>query len=53
MMHPREFRHRNVQRCAAARAGLPASTLVLRGDQHTPAQLADLVIEAASGALSG
>lgn len=42
----REFRHRNIERCAAARNDLPASTLILRGDQHTPAQLADLVIDA-------
>jgi len=34
------------QRCAAARAGLPASTLILRGDQHAPGQLADLVLDA-------
>jgi hypothetical protein len=45
----RAFRHRNVERCAAARAGLPAGTLVLRGDQHTPAQLADLVVAALPG----
>jgi predicted kinase len=42
----RAFRHRNVERCAAARAELPVGTLVLRGDQHTPAQLADLVVDA-------
>jgi predicted ATPase len=42
----RAFRHRNVERCAAARPGLPASTLILRGDEHTPAQLADLVVRA-------
>jgi predicted kinase len=42
----RAFRHRNVERCAAACAGLPASTLILRSDQHTPAQLADLVVHA-------
>jgi len=42
----RAFRHRNVDRCVAARAELPAGTLILRGDQHTPAQLADLVVEA-------
>lgn len=40
----RAFRHRNVERCTAARAELPPSTLILRGDQHTPAQLADLVV---------
>ena len=42
----RAFRHRNVERCAAARSELPASTLILRGDQRTPAQLADLVVRA-------
>ena len=42
----RAFRHRNVERCVVARDGLPASTLILRGDQHTPAQLADLVLAA-------
>jgi predicted kinase len=42
----RAFRHRNVQRCVAARAELPASTLTLRGGQLTPAQLADLVVDA-------
>jgi adenylylsulfate kinase-like enzyme len=42
----RAFRHRRVDRCVAARAGLPAGTLILRGDQHTPAELADLVVEA-------
>lgn len=42
----REFRHRNVERCVAARAGLPDSTLILPGDQLTPAQLADLVVHA-------
>jgi hypothetical protein len=41
----RGFRHRNAERCVQARAGLPADTLVLRGDQHTPAELADLVLE--------
>ena len=45
----RAFRHRNVERCVAARAELPADTLVLRGDQHSPAELADLVIEAMGG----
>jgi predicted kinase len=45
----RAFRHRNVERCVAARDGLPASTLVLRGDQHTPEELADLVVKAAAG----
>lgn len=42
----RAFRKRNVDRCVAARPGLPADTLVLRGDQHTPTELADLVLEA-------
>jgi len=42
----REFRHRNVERCAAACAELPVGTLILRGDQHAPAQLADLVVHA-------
>jgi hypothetical protein len=37
----REFRHRNAARCAAARDSL-------RGDEHTPAQLADQVLEALS-----
>ena len=41
----RAFRKRNVERCVAARSGLSADTLVLRGDQHTPAELADLVLE--------
>ena len=40
----RAFRHRNAERCSAARAELPPSTLILRGDQHTPAELADLVV---------
>ncbi len=42
----RAFRHRNVERCTAALACLPAGTLILRADQHTPAQLADLVVSA-------
>jgi hypothetical protein len=42
----RAFRHRNVERCVAARAYLPADTLILRSDRHTPAQLADFVIDA-------
>jgi len=42
----RAFRHRNVERCAAARADLPGGTLILRGDQHTPAHLADSVVRA-------
>jgi thymidylate kinase len=40
------FRHRNVERCVAAGAELPGSTLILRGDRHTPAELADLVMDA-------
>jgi hypothetical protein len=42
----RAFRHRNVERCVAARAGLPADTLVLRGYQYAPAELADFVLKA-------
>ena len=42
----RAFRQRNAERCRAARAGLPASTLILRGDQHPPARLAQLIIDA-------
>lgn len=42
----RAFRLRNVDRCVAARAALPADTLVLRGDRHTPEQLADQVLAA-------
>lgn len=45
----RAFRHSNVERCLAARADLPPETLVLRGDQYTPSELADLVL--ASSAL--
>ena len=41
----RLFRTRNVERCVAARAELPPGTLVLRGDQNTPARLADLVLQ--------
>jgi predicted kinase len=44
----RAFRHRNVERCVAARAELPASTLILCGDQHSPARLAELVMNALS-----
>jgi hypothetical protein len=40
----REFRLRNVDRCVAARSQLSAGTLVLAGDRHTPAELADLVL---------
>jgi AAA domain len=43
------FRHRNVERCVAARADLPADTLVLRSDLHTPAELAGRVLEAMNG----
>lgn len=42
----REFRLGNIDRCVAARAGLPAGTLVLRGDRLTPEQLAERVVEA-------
>jgi AAA domain len=40
----RAFRHGNIERCVAARSGLSPGTLILRGDEHTPAQLADLVL---------
>jgi len=40
----RAFGHGNVERCVAARDELSAGTLILRGDLHTPAQLADLVL---------
>ncbi|MET3803529.1 hypothetical protein ABIB25_000513 [Nakamurella sp. UYEF19] len=42
----RAFRHRKVERCVAARESLTGDTLVLRGDRHTPAGLADLVVAA-------
>ncbi|MEU4762131.1 AAA family ATPase [Actinosynnema sp. NPDC023794] len=42
----RAFRLGNVDRCVAARADLPADTLVLRGDLHTPEQLANQVLAA-------
>ena len=42
----RTLRHRNVERCVAAGAELPGSTLILRADRHPPAELADLVIDA-------
>jgi hypothetical protein len=45
----RAFRHGNVERCLRARDELPAGTLVLRGDQHTPAELASLVLQALPG----
>lgn len=44
----RAFRLRNIERCVAARASLPADALVLRSDQHTPAELADIVLQAMS-----
>jgi len=40
----RSFRLRNAPRATAALAALPADTLVLRSDLHTPEQLADLVL---------
>jgi predicted kinase len=49
----RAFRHRNVDAGVAARAGLPADTLVLRADQHTPAELADLVLKAVDAGATG
>ncbi len=42
----RAFRHRNVERCVAARDELGPGSLILRGDQHTPAELADFVTAA-------
>jgi hypothetical protein len=45
----REFGHRNVDAGVRARAGLPADTLILRSDQHTPAELADFVLKAMAG----
>jgi len=42
----REFRIGNISRCVAARSELPPATVVLRGDQLTPGQLADRVLEA-------
>jgi hypothetical protein len=42
----RAFRHRNVERCVAAVHELPPGALILRGDKHTPTELADLVIAA-------
>lgn len=42
----RAFRHRNVERCVAARGELRPDTLILQGDQHTPTELADFVIAA-------
>jgi hypothetical protein len=46
----REFGHSNVEAGVQARAGLPADTLVLRGDQHTPAELAGLVLKSVAAA---
>lgn len=48
----RAFRHRNVDRCIAARDTLPPDTLVLRGDHHTPNELADLVMATAALSVS-
>ncbi len=45
----RDFRLRNVDRCVAARADLPADTLVLRGDRHAPEDLADQVLATLPG----
>ncbi len=42
----REFRLDSIARCVAARAELPSDTVVLRGDQHRPSELADLVLQA-------
>lgn len=44
----RQFRINSIQRCVTARAELPKGTLVLRGDQFTPEQLADWVLAAIS-----
>lgn len=41
----RAFRLGNVDRGVAARDALSADTLVLRGDQHSPGELADLVLQ--------
>jgi hypothetical protein len=49
----RSFRHRHVERGVLARAGLPADTLVLPGDQHTPAELADLVLKSVAPGRTG
>lgn len=46
----RDFGHSNVERCVAARDNLPAGSLILRGDQHTPAELANLVLAATATA---
>lgn len=42
----REFRAGNIVRCVAARSELPAQTLVLPGDLHTPDETADRVLDA-------
>ncbi|MCE6996743.1 ATP-binding protein [Saccharothrix sp. S26] len=42
----RGFRLGNVDRGVAARDALPPDTLVLRGDRHTPGELADQVLAA-------
>jgi len=44
----RRFRLANLDRCVAASAELPADTLVLKGDQHSPAELAGQVLDALS-----
>jgi hypothetical protein len=44
----RKFRLSNVDRCVAAREELSGDTLVLRGDRHSPAELADSVLMAAA-----
>jgi hypothetical protein len=49
----RAFREANVDRCVTTGAGLPDDTLILRGDRHTPAQLADLVLDAMAGRADG
>lgn len=40
----KRFRIGNIERCVAAREHLPAGTLILDGNTHTPAELADLVL---------
>lgn len=47
----REFRLGNIDRSVAARSGLPTGTLVLRGDELTPEQLAERVVEAVAARL--
>lgn len=42
----RRFRLANLDRCVAARTSVPPGTVVLRGDQFTPDQLADWVLAA-------